>query len=214
MAPSDIQIERYSRQIIVPRIGGRGQERLLAARVAVVGSIGDIEAPLGYLVGAGVGTIAICAPNRERATVELLAGEMRSLNPEARVSIAELAKDAIALLLVGDSGARTIALEMVDKLTAGAFVVARLDSPGLIAVLPDDSPCPRCADPALLAPFGARCENADFIALAAAAEVLKLAAGFAKNREPVLIAFDSYRTRARRLASDPRCACVRRKGKR
>ena len=61
MSLTDAQIDRYSRQIIVPRIGGRGQERLLAARMLLVGDARDIEAPLAYLVGAGVGTIGVQA---------------------------------------------------------------------------------------------------------------------------------------------------------
>jgi len=35
MTLNDAQINRWSRQILVPEVGGRGQERLLAARVAV-----------------------------------------------------------------------------------------------------------------------------------------------------------------------------------
>ena len=57
MTLTDAQIDRYSRQIIVPRIGGRGQERILAARMLLVGDARDIEVPLAYLAGAGVGTI-------------------------------------------------------------------------------------------------------------------------------------------------------------
>ena len=59
MTLTDAQIDRYSRQIIVPRIGGRGQERLLAARILLAGDARDIEAPLAYLVGAGVGAICV-----------------------------------------------------------------------------------------------------------------------------------------------------------
>src|SRR5207249_4074584 len=59
MALSDRQIERYSRQIIVPAFGGHGQERLLAATLALSGELADLEAPLAYFVGAGVGTVLV-----------------------------------------------------------------------------------------------------------------------------------------------------------
>ena len=59
MPLTDAQIDRYSRQIIVPHVGGRGQERLLAARMIIAGDARDIEAPLAYLVGAGVGSICL-----------------------------------------------------------------------------------------------------------------------------------------------------------
>jgi len=56
---SDSQIERYSRQIILPQVGGKGQEKLLRARVLVNGS-GPIQTTaLLYLAAAGVGTIGV-----------------------------------------------------------------------------------------------------------------------------------------------------------
>ena len=35
---TDAQIERYSRHIILPEVGGKGQARLLAGRVLIVGA--------------------------------------------------------------------------------------------------------------------------------------------------------------------------------
>jgi len=59
MAFTNEQIDRYSRQIILPNVGGKGQEKILKAKVLVIGT-GGLGAPCDfYLAAAGVGTIGI-----------------------------------------------------------------------------------------------------------------------------------------------------------
>jgi len=61
------QLQRYSRHIILPEVGGKGQKKLLAAKVFIVGA-GGLGCPVGYyLAAAGVGTIAMI----DNDTVEL-----------------------------------------------------------------------------------------------------------------------------------------------
>src|SRR3989344_3262169 len=53
------QIRRYSRHIILPEVGGKGQKKLQDAKVLCVGA-GGLGSPVAfYLAAAGVGTIGI-----------------------------------------------------------------------------------------------------------------------------------------------------------
>ena len=59
MALSDEELDRYARQIVLPQVGGVGQNRLKAARVAVIGAGGIGTAVIPALAGAGVGHLTI-----------------------------------------------------------------------------------------------------------------------------------------------------------
>jgi molybdopterin/thiamine biosynthesis adenylyltransferase len=56
---SDAELERYARHIVLPQVGGAGQNKLKASNIAVIGTGGIGSAVIPALAGAGVGRITI-----------------------------------------------------------------------------------------------------------------------------------------------------------
>jgi molybdopterin/thiamine biosynthesis adenylyltransferase len=102
------QIRRYARHVLLPDVGGVGQERLLAAavRVEVGPGAGAEIAALIYLAAAGVGTLVLggdadgAVTDAEVATGiaygpgdagrprrEVLARRIAALNPDVRIAV-------------------------------------------------------------------------------------------------------------------------------
>jgi hypothetical protein len=209
MSLTNDQIARYSRQIIIPKMGGHAQERLLGSRIVVIASREDLEEPLAYLVGAGVGDIDLCVPGSDDdARLRSLCDKMRDLNPDSTVSYGSLAQvpDLVFALLGSAEAVQFVAAEAP---ASGAAVIARLDVPGTIALLPSPPPCIRCASGGLLDSFGTRSEHAGFIAMLATTEVLKIL-GAADGAGASMLRFDGPRTVVEPLASSRAgCACSR-----
>lgn len=64
MCFSPEEMERYSRQMMIPAIGREGQERLMKARVCIAGAGGLGSVSAYYLAAAGVGRIRIVDRDR------------------------------------------------------------------------------------------------------------------------------------------------------
>jgi len=80
---NDDQLLRYSRQIMLPTVGVEGQERLLKARVLVVG-LGGLGSPVAiYLAAAGIGTLVVA----DFDTVDLSNLQRQTLHTSARIGM-------------------------------------------------------------------------------------------------------------------------------
>jgi len=127
---TDQQLERYARHLILDEVGERGQARLLAARVLVVGA-GGLGAPvLLYLAAAGVGHLTVVDPdtvdlsNLQRQVIHATATVGRKKVESARAAIAALNPD-IAVTLVD---ARLTAANALDHVRGQDLVVDGTDN--------------------------------------------------------------------------------------
>jgi len=84
------QIERYSRHIILPEVGGRGQAKLLKSRVFVLGAGGLGSPSLLYLAAAGVGTIGVA----DADCVDLSNLQRQIIHNNTRLGMAKVASAA------------------------------------------------------------------------------------------------------------------------
>lgn len=104
MALNDDQLERYARHIILKEVGGPGQQKLMNAKVLVIGAGGLGSPLLMYLAAAGVGTLGIIdddnvdLSNLQRqiihktdtlgtSKVESAAKSIKEINPDVQVNL-------------------------------------------------------------------------------------------------------------------------------
>ncbi|HML88063.1 MAG TPA: molybdopterin-synthase adenylyltransferase MoeB [Methylomusa anaerophila] len=111
MSFSNEQMERYARHIILKEVGVRGQQKLLASKVLIIGT-GGLGAPAAmFLAAAGVGTIgladgdAVELANLQRQIIHLtkdigkakvLSAQetINEINPDVKVIMYQKAADA------------------------------------------------------------------------------------------------------------------------
>lgn len=173
MALTESEILRYSRQIILPEVGGAGQEKLKESRVLVVGA-GGLGSPAAlYLAAAGVGTVGLCdddivdltnlqrqvihsSADLGRTKVSSSAARLRALNPEirivehrARLTAANAGKILPGYDVVVDGSDTFASKFLVNDACAVRGIphvfAGILDFEGqLLTVVPGEGPCYRC----------------------------------------------------------------------
>ena len=167
------EIERYSRQILLQQVGGKGQEKLLASKVLLVGA-GGLGSPASmYLAAAGVGTIGLIDGDKVDLTnlqrqivhftddigtpkVESAAAKLKAINPAVNVETYEAL--ALADNILGIVSRYDFIIDGTDNFPAKFLIndachfagvpfshagILRFDGQ-LFTVIPGETACYRC----------------------------------------------------------------------
>jgi molybdopterin/thiamine biosynthesis adenylyltransferase len=167
------QLQRYSRHLILPEVGAKGQRKLLKAKVFMVGA-GGLGSPVGYyLSAAGVGVIAIidddevelsnlqrqiahCTSTLGIPKVESAKSTFESLNPDVRIiainqrltkhNILDLIKDYDIVIDCSDNYPTRFLVNDACIITKKPLVTGAIFKfeGQLTVVIPGEGPCYRC----------------------------------------------------------------------
>lgn len=167
------QIERYSRNIVLSEVGGKGQKRIREAKVFVIGA-GGLGCPAGYyLVAAGIGKMALVdsdlvelnnlqrqiahfTSDVGRAKVDSAKEHFESLNPEVEIvtykkrltseNIMEIIKDYDLVVDGSDNfPTRYLANDACFLSNKPLFTGAVFRFEGqAMTIIPGKTPCYRC----------------------------------------------------------------------
>ncbi len=170
---TDEQVTRYSRHILLPEVGGKGQKKIAKAKILIVGA-GGLGSPAAfYLAAAGVGTIGLIdsdavdlsnlqrqiihyTPDVGRPKVLSAKEKIQALNPDVQVNMHEerfVADNALKLVAGYD-----VVIDGVDNFPAKFLIndacvlgnkplvhggILRFDG-RVTTILPKKSACYRC----------------------------------------------------------------------
>lgn len=171
MALTDDQIEQYSRQIILPELGGIGQRKLLEASCLLLGSGPALETAATYLAGAGVGTLHVSDGSSPTMAYAPLAGRNRDVHIACAPSRPAPSDYQVILAAHTPAGGLAAGCARLGEIAVGA------DTSGAhVTVVPRTGGCIECrAAPPEEADRDRRIDEAAAGALAALAALLWLA---------------------------------------
>ena len=117
---NDQQLLRYSRHILLPEIGVEGQQKLLDARVLVIGAGGLGSSAAIFLAASGVGTLMLCdgdtvdLTNLQRQILHRTASIGMPKVDSARASLAEINPE-VHIIALNERADKTRLAELVAQ---------------------------------------------------------------------------------------------------
>jgi molybdopterin/thiamine biosynthesis adenylyltransferase len=237
MSLTEQEILRYSRHIILPEVGGRGQKKLKGAAVLIAGLGPAGSAAALYLAAAGIGRITLWDPglvtpadleaaiahdrhrlgmDRARSAREALT----AINPDAEVAALEregdvagaVAAHQVVVATTGDWAG--LQAEAARTGAAAVFAAAHGGGGAVMAYKPGE-PCLGCVDPERARSLGLRPEGeggavaaaAGVVGVAAATEAVKLILGAGTPLTGRILAYDGWEARFREVPVHRSPAC-------
>ena len=226
---TDEQIERYSRHIILPEVGGSGQQKMLEARVLLLGAGGQGSPAAYYLAAAGIGNLGIVdfdqvdLSNLQRQIIhsterigmlktESAKKTIQALNPDVNVTlynekmdssnIMSLIKDYDYVVDGSDNFPTRYLVNDACVMKNKTLIhgsIYRFE--GQVTVFkPGDGPCYRCLYPEPPPPgMVPNCQEGGVIGNLQVVEVLKLILGIGKPLVGKLLIYDALNTEFRSL---------------
>ena len=224
---SEEQVARYSRHILLPEVGGKGQHKIGEAKVLIVGA-GGLGSPVAlYLAAAGVGTIGLIDADVGRPKAQSAKETINGINPGVEVVLYNTrltSENAIDIIKQYD-----IVVDGVDNFPTKFLIndacffrkkplvhggILRFDG-RVFTILPGKTACYRCVfkqppPPGMIA----SCQEAGVIGALAgvigtiqATEVLKLILGRGRLLTDRLLDYDARLTRFReiRISKNSKC---------
>jgi molybdopterin/thiamine biosynthesis adenylyltransferase len=206
---SDVQIERYCRQVILPEIGSGGQEQLLRSTVSLHGDGDAAFLCASYLAGAGVGTLAVAGFARPGArsrafgvcddSSESLVAALSRRNSDCRLARELL--DATLVVAIEDS--------LPSHLSAASSLLWGAASPGSVR-LARFAPGQGCLDCLRALAHGeTSAEDSGILGALVALEALRLLLGLERPARASFVSIDLVHGTTATSAFPSRPGCAR-----
>lgn len=194
MSLTEQEIIRYSRHIILPEVGGRGQKKLKGGSVLLAGVGAAGSAAALYLAAAGIGRLTLWDPGlvgpadlegaiaHDRSRIGLprarsAAKPLAALNPDANVEVLDREGDVAGRIpehevLLASAGDWAEMSRLVYKAGTSAVFFAAHGASGAAATFRPGAPCPACLGRERAMSAGLFPEDGAKAAIAAAAGVV------------------------------------------
>ncbi len=239
MSLTEQEILRYSRHIILPEVGGRGQRKLKAASVLVAGVGASGSAAALYLAAAGIGQITLWDPSL-LAPADLESGiahstsrigqprarsaatAMRAINPDAVIECLDRESDVVGAvgehhLVLASAGDFAALARTALQSGAAAVLCGAHGAGGAAAVFRQGQPCFDCLGAARAQALGLYPEEgapalaaaAGVVGVVAATEAVKLILGAGTPLFGRVLCYDGWTAQFREEFFEKGVGCPR-----